>query len=1374
MRRIYSLLILIFFLINIQGISQTKLIFKKIDNLQGLSQNGVLAIFQDKEGYMWFGTHYGLNRYDGFTFKNYYRGDSYNDLCGNTIQSILQDAAGNIWIATIEGIAVFNPVTEKFYNLNKYSQRESVFKQTILSMKLIDSNILISSNDGIWKFNPGNELFTEITAKNICTTIDNHKLQESLKLEGIRVYQKDNQDNYLLTANDHVIISKIIDNKLIVIDEIALDSKTTIEVTALYKDSFSNFWAGTAKHGLYQIKESQGKYSTIKVYPQKTNTTFSRVTDIIQDDKNKLWIISRSDGVIAIPKEKLEKNIILPISFSELEIPSKRIRSIYKSHDNTLWLGSLGRGIFFSNPSGIKFKNYQFSNQLSNSSNSSLNNYSRSISSDFYNRLWFGTLFEGLCIYDTEKEKIIKYLLKNLSIFSLSEVDKNHYFAGTSDGLYLITHDKENFKTDKITFNNKVEGVVFSICKKYNKYWIGTSNKLLSFVLTDDFKFAQVVTYDDKLLVDHKSQNTIRCVKFDQNHNCIWIGTEMNGLIKAELDSKDNISRFVSINNMYKDYSISKYISDIYLDTDNNYWIGTRNGLVHFRMNDMGKFSDMGIYTTNDGLPSNMIQSIQSDTKKNIWLGTNRGLVKFNKFSHDVINYDINDGIQDYEFAEHASYVDNTGILYFGGINGVSRFSPEHMNSDSSIEPVFVQNIFINGINANEIKGLDKSKNIVLPHSSNNLKFSFISFNYINPSKCKYAYMLEGYDKDWIYCTSENRFAEYANLDKGNYIFKVKASNHDGVWNTNFTSIPLEIQASFWQTLPAFLFYFFILFVLIFFVSSITKKRVQKKQAALLEKEYHEKIEKVNQAKIQFFINISHEIRTPLTLIMCSVEKLIGHFKINPEQEKEVGSIEKNISHMLNLTNELLEIQKIESGAYQINVRKDNIVEFLKDIIITFEPLADRQKIKLIFTSFESEIFIWYDANALVKALNNLISNAIKYTKSGGNIEVSVTRSNNNEFLDINVSDDGIGIEKENLTKIFNQFYHIAGNSESYEKGFGVGLPLTKNLIELHKGSISISSEPGIGSTFTISLPLQENVYSKEEKVDRGFWNSGYTSLLSSLENNISNETTHFLNDNEENLDPSKSTILYVDDNKELVDNIRHYLSEKYNVLVASNGQIGIELANQFQPDVIISDIIMPIKDGFELCRDLKNDVNTSHIPIILLTARGDSESQFRGIEIGADHFFPKPFNINLLDLTIKNFIESREKLRQLFINNPYHNPNEITTNSRDAEFLEKLLKYVDEHIDEPDLNINSLAQTFAMSRSTFFRKIKAITGTTGKDFVDSIKLKKAAHLLVSSDMNISEVAYTIGHSNPQYFSKWFKAFYKVSPSEYILQHKSN
>ncbi len=1372
MRNICSLLLLILFLINYNGVSQIKVNFKKIDNKKGLSQNGVLAIFQDKEGYMWFGTHYGLNRYDGFSFKTYYRGESYNDLCGNTIQSVLQDSTGNIWVATIEGVSVFNPVTEKFFNLNKYSKGECVFKQTILSMKLIENNIVLSSSDGIWKFNPGKDLFTDTIAKNICKTIGNNKLQTNLKLEALKVYQKDKQENYLLIANNHIVISKIVNDKLLVIDEIALDLKIEMELTVLYKDSFSNFWVGTADDGLYKIKENQGKYSTVKVYPKKTNSSFSRITDIIQDDKNRLWVTSKSDGVVVIPEENLKKNIFTPIISSELQIPSKRIRSIYKSRDNTLWLGSLGSGIFYYNPSGIKFNNYQFSNQLNNESYSSLNNYSRSISKDSYNRLWFGTLFEGLFIYDTQKKLFIKYLLNNFSIFSLCEIDNNHYLAGTSDGLYVVAYDKYNISSTKVNLGNQVQGVVFSICKKINKYWIGTSNKLLSFSLTDDYKVRSVIAYNDTLLINNKSQNTIRCVKYDNKQNSIWVGTEMNGLIKAELNAKDEVIKFVSINQKYKGVSISKYISDIYLDSNSNYWVGSRNGLIHFQINSSGGFSPIEIYTTNKGLPSNMIQSIQGDKNKNLWLGTNRGLVKFNKYSHDIVSYDINDGIQDYEFAEHASYADSNGILYFGGINGVSEFSPENMGYNNIVEPVLIQNIFINGINANDKRELNKSKKILLPHSGNNLKFSFIAINYVNPSKCKYAYMLEGYDKDWIYSSSESRIAEYANLPKGNYVFKVKASNQDGAWSSLHTSLAFEIQPSFWQTLPAILLYSVILLGIIFLVSSITKKRVQKKHADLLDKEYRDKIEKVNQAKIQFFINISHEIRTPLTLIMCSIERLIGHFKTNTEQEREVASIDKNVSHLLNLTNELLEIQKIESGNYQINVIKNDIIEFLKNIVTTFEPLADQKKIKLVFTTSQLELFIWHDANALVKAVNNLISNAIKYTKPGGSINVSINATKNKDFLEIDFIDNGIGIEKDNLEKIFDRFYRLEDYAGSNEKGFGVGLSLTKTLVEMHKGSISISSEPGKGSIFTISLPMRDDAYSIEDKAEKFFWNSGYTSVLSKRENNLTDKNIKIPNSDIEYLDPTKSTILYIDDNRELLDKISHYLSEKYNVLVAPNGKIGIEMAIQFQPDVIISDIIMPIMDGFELCQELKKNVSTSHIPIILLTAKGDSDSQFKGIEIGADHFFPKPFNINVLDFSIKNLIDSREKLRQLFINNPYHNTREVTTNSRDAEFLEKLLKYVDDHIDEPDLNINFLAQTFSMSRSTFFRKIKAITGTTGKDFVDSIRLKKAAHLLISSDMNISEVAYTIGHSNPQYFSKWFKSYYKVSPSEYILKHK--
>ncbi len=1375
MSRMRFILFLFLTLLSLFSVGQSTINFKKINNKQGLSQNGVLAIFQDKDGYMWFGTHYGLNRYDGFTFKNYYRGDSYNDLCGNTIQAILQDAAGNIWISTLEGIAVFNPVTETFYNLSKYSLKEGIFSNTILSMKLIDGKILISSYDGLWEINPGSSLFSAEIAKRICSEIDNCKIKLPAKLQNIKIYTKDGNNNYLLIANKHIIISKIVDKKLSVINELLIESKPEIEIIVLFRDSFSNLWAGTDNNGLFQIKENKGVYSSLKVYPQNTTAAFSRITDIIQDNKKDLWVTTRRNGVFKIPMESLKSNKISPITISESELPSNKLKSIYQSRDNTIWLGSFGNGIFFKNNSGIKFKNYQLSDELTTSSPISSNNYIRSIIKDSYNRLWLGTLFGGLYIYDKETQKNIKLLLNNLSIFALSEIDKTHIWAGTSDGLYLITYDNSNLKAEKQLLGNEIQGTVFSISSKSNKYWIGSSKNLFSFTLTDNFKLSEVKSYNNNLLLDYKSQNTIRCIKYDNKLNCIWIGFENSGLFKAELDNKDNISTFVSINQLYKVQPFSKYIADIYIDSAHNYWLGSRNGLVYFQTNAIGKILDVKVFSTKDGLPSNMLQSIQSDKAGHLWLGTNRGLVKFNKLTHEILNYDINDGIQDYEFSEHTSYVDEKSVMYFGGINGVSEFSPKNMSQDNFIEPVCIQDIFINGSNENNRRALNSDNKLILSNSENNLKFNFIGFNYVNPMKCKYAYMLDGYDKDWVYTASDTRMAEYVNLPSGKYIFKIKASNEDGVWNTNYTTIPLEIHPSFWGSLPAFLLYIILLSGLIYLVASVTKKRVQNKNKELLEKKYHEKIEKINESKLQFFINISHEIRTPLTLIVCSVERLMVNLKLNKEQEKEAINIEKNVNQMLGLTNELLEIQKIEIGNYRINVSKNNIIGFLRNKVNAFESLAMKQNIQLNFNSFQPEFSFWFDIYALEKVFNNLISNAIKYTHKGGKVEILISPNKSNEFLEISVIDNGMGIKKENIAKIFDRYYHIDSNKEAYEEGFGIGLSLAKSLIELHKGLISVTSNLGIGSNFTISLPMKEDIYSNDEKAGNVIWKSDFTTLLNSYDTQKSTtERIELINQHIEDLDLSKSTILYVDDNIELLENISNYLSDSYNVMVALNGKVGLEMANNYQPDVIISDIVMPELDGIEMCHTLKNDINTSHIPIILLTAKGDSDSHLTGIESGADHFIPKPFNTKLLRLTIKNLLDSREKLRQLFVNNQFPSPKDITTNSKDAEFLQRLIQYVEDHIGESELNINYLAETLAMSRSTFFRKIKAITGTTGKEFVDSIRLKKAAQLLLHSGMNISEVAYTIGHSNPQYFSKWFKAYYKVSPSEYILQHKNN
>ena len=945
--------------------------------------------------------------------------------------------------------------------------------------------------------------------------------------------------------------------------------------------------------------------------------------------------------------------------------------------------------------------------------------------------------------------------------------------VGCTDGLYIISYSKNSFAIEKLNTNNKINGPVFSITKNADKIWVGTGTGFASFTLSSDFKTTQIKNYTTSLLVNPKSQNTIRKVRYDQKRNCVWIGGETSGLVKATLDKSFNIRSFESINKTFKIGSNNNYISDIYIDNENNCWVASRGGLIHLQFSNSDKISKISIFTTNNGLPSNLVQSITSDKNGNLWLGTIRGLVKFNIKSHEIINYDINDGIQDYEFSEHSSFVDANGTMYFGGINGVSEFSPNEMRYDNFVEPVVISEVMINGVNVKDRFVNTRSEVPTLAYNENNIKFNFISLNYINPLKCKYAYMLEGYDKDWVYTSAEFKKAEYSNLPSGKYVFKVKATNEDGIWSSEHTTTYFEIRPSFWLSFPGFLFYTVLLIIIVYVVSTITQKRVKKKHEELLEKQYHEKIEKINQSKLQFFINISHEIRTPLTLIVCSIEKLISNLNLNKEQEKETATIDRNVNRMLQLTNELLEIRKIETGNYQLNVRKDDIVSVIKNIVQAFESLAEKQEMKLSIDTFMPEILIWFDANAFEKSLSNLISNAIKYTKRNGLIQIKVRKSANNEFLEISVIDNGIGIEQEQLTKIFDRFYQHGGNKDSYENGFGIGLHLTKNLIELHNGSITVSSEINKGSVFTINLPLNETVYSANDKADKVIWKTDFNATLYGIENpETEAEVEVLLNENTEDVDPEKFTILYIDDNKELLDNIGDYLTETYNVITATNGKIGFEKATLFQPDVIISDIVMPIMDGFELCNLIKTDINTSHIPLILLTARGDSDSQYKGIEIGADYFIPKPFNIKLLSLTIKNLIESRERLRKLFISNQYINPNEITTNSRDEQFMVKLLKHVEDHIGEDDLNIKFIADSFAMSRSTFFRKIKAITGTTGKEFIDSVRLKRAARLLIETDLNISEIAYDIGHSNPQYFSKWFKAFYKMSPTEYMAKYK--
>jgi len=1343
--------------------------FKKIDNNQGLSLNGISTIFQDRGGYMWFGTQYGLNRYDGMNIKNYYSGNSLNELSDNIIVSILQDLSGNIWIATEQGVTVFNPITEKFYNLKKYNSKNSVFSQNILSIKLIDGKIMLTTSKGLWSINPGTNLFTDDNIALIFKNNVHYIINNSINIESIKICLKDKNGNYWLTTKNQVIIAQINNNQLVVKHKIRIDPLADVTISSFFQDNFLNTWIGTLDNGLYHVKENKETYLASKIYPKNNSAVhFSRISSIIQDRDNNLIITSRGNGAIVLPKELLKNNNFSNSAINPIDLQTQKIKSIYLSRDKTLWVGSLGNGVFYQNNFGLKFTNYQIKDKINNS----IVNNTRSIVKDSFGNLWMGTLFEGVYIYDTTNQKVVKNLFNGKSVFALSKIDNNHILAGTSDGLYVVTFDKSNFSTKKLNTNHKIDAIIFSITHAKNQYWVGTDNNLSSFTLTNNFEIANIINYKNKIVNPTNSLSFIRVVKYDPKHNTLWIGSQTMGLIMAKLNTDLTIKEFDNINNYSNKLEKNEYIGDISIGNKNNCWIGTRKGLLEIKLAKNGSISAIKKFTVSNGLPSNLIQSLQSDNQGNLWIGTNRGLVKLNH-SYSVNYYDKKDGIQDNEFSEHSSYSDADGFLYFGGIRGVSKFAPKQIKYSKYTEPVNLKDIIVNGINANNRRPFNDSAPLSLSHQERNLKINFLSPNYANPKNCKYSYILEGYDKEWHFTTTNVYFAGYKNLPTGNYTFKIKASNEDGTWNANYTSLNIEIRPSFWTSFTAIFLYLIILCVLIFLISTITKKRLEKKNKDQLEKQYQEQMEKINESKLEFFINISHEIRTPLTLILCSIEKLISNFKLNPKQEKEALTIDKNVNNLLELTNELLAIHKMETGNYQLKVQYNDIISFLKNIKIIFKSLAKSKAIKISIDVHEPELFIWFDKNALGKIMFNLVSNAIKHTNNGGKIIIKAFPAADQGFLTIEVTDNGSGIDPNYMSKIFNRFYHHGGNMDRYVNGFGIGLSLTKSMVELHKGTISVSSELNEGTVFTLHLPMNENSYSNEEKSDTASWSNNMTSLFTSNDNNQSNTliTNELAIENIE-FNAEKPTILYVDDNIELLENMSNYFSETYNIYTAENGKIGVEMANKLQPDVIISDIVMPEMNGIELCITIKNDINTSHIPVILLTAQGDMESQFQGIQSGADHFVPKPFNIKLLSLTIKNLIASRNKFKNLFVTNKYEDAGDITTNHKDREFVDKLLQYVNDHIDEDNLNIINIADEFSMSRSTFFRKVKIITGTTGKEFIDSVRLKKATSLLLESDLNISEIAYAIGHSNPQYFSKWFKSHCKMSPSEYILKNK--
>jgi signal transduction histidine kinase/DNA-binding response OmpR family regulator/sugar lactone lactonase YvrE len=914
--------------------------------------------------------------------------------------------------------------------------------------------------------------------------------------------------------------------------------------------------------------------------------------------------------------------------------------------------------------------------------------------------------------------------------------------------------------------SNEVEAIFED---SHGTYWVGTRNGL-NIMDTEKGRFI-------RYLPDNADSGSILGFQFrviyEDKQGELWFG----GNYLERLNRNDT-----SFIHYLLDFSSSFVnIYDIQEDDSTNLWLASlQGGLIQLKRNTM-TFRTMSMY---HGLPSNYISAVEIDDNGDIWAGSNRGFSRIRYDTREVRNFDIADGLLNLDIVDRSGFKDKDGWLYFGSRDGIVYFHPDSIKDNTHVPPVHITGLNIGDERKNFDKPLYELSSIELQYNENDISFDFVALDYVNPQKNQYAYMLEGYDEDWRYA-GNRRSAYYTNLSPGNYTFRVKGSNNDGYWNEEGASLVVTIHPPFWTTWWAYGIYTFIFLGGLWLIRRNELNKIKLRQDLELEHVHAESLAKLDMEKNKFFSNISHEFRTPLTLILGPLDRFIGNLT-SEQQKQELNLVRRNARRLQTLINQLLSLSKLESGKMTLKARAENMVRLTKLFVDSFQSMAEDKGISLEFESEAEEIIMYLDKLKYEKVVNNLLSNAFKFTEKGGKVKVSISSLqvvDNKEIVFVKFSDTGIGIRKERLPHVFDRFYQVDEQQLKTHLGTGIGLALTKELVELHRGTISVDSELGMGTSFTISLLSGKEHLKEEEIADRKDSFGVAEATILQTDDDLLADDYLFVEDVATRQELQTFTtinnnlpiLLIVEDNEDMRSYIKSYLADVYQVLEATNGNEGAEIAIEQLPDIIVSDLMMPVMDGQEMTEKLKGDERTSHIPIILLTAKASMNTKLEGLETGADDFLTKPFDAKELLIRIRNLVEQRRRLQKLL---SQHIGDAAQTriiretagksmSKMDEKFLEKAKAVVDEHLSDTDFSTEKFARQMAMSRTQLHRKLKGLTNLSASDFVRDIRLNKAAELLKEGELNITQVSYEIGISSLSYFSKTFREKFGVNPSEY-------
>lgn len=1304
--------------------------FGHLTTNEGLSNNAVMTMYQDERGFIWIGTRNGANLYNGNEFKVYkFRKNSSNSLIYNNINHITGNKKGEVYFMTPKGISALNIRKDTFTTLIQKEIRAMFYHEQLYAAH--SNSIYIYDGKQF-------SLYYELPQKSKITAlhVNDNQILIGTENQGLFSLDRHHQLSHPISKGN---------------------------ISTIFQDSSGKYWIGSWEEGLFMMNgETISNFRHEEKNPSSISSNFIRCCS--EDKQGNLWIGTFNGLNMFHPSSQT----FTRYQKRENGLSHSSVWSILCDHQGSIWVGTYFGGVNYFNPESQIYHQYQAAKTESEGLSSPIVGR---ITEDSQHNLWIGTEGGGLNKYDPKSRKFEWFRHSKLP-GSLSHNNvKALYYDPLREVIWIGTHlgglNKMDLKTKKFTqyFHNEndPESLPSNIIRDiipYKEQLIIASHAGVCIFNPETGKVKRLfqtlpykITYAAGIFIDHRGT--------------LWICGGGNGVYSYQFDNQ-KITNYKH-NHALEHGLSSNRINRIYEDSQHRLWLCSNESGIDLYRYDTDDFINFD--REKNELASDCVNDVCELSPGKLLFTTDVGFSILDYQTQRFKNYDHENGVPLSAINERSLYKSQQGEIFIGGIDGMISFKEKDINYIPKGYTIAPFRLIVNGqdVNVDDDSGILKedlsiTRKLVLKSSQSMFSIEYAISNYIPAAKNEMEYFLEGFSETWTTTRGQNTIT-YTNLSPGKYTLLVRIKNNQS--QIPESRLDIVILPPFYLTIWAYLFYFIIIASVLYYLIRTYNNRIKLQESLKYEKKRTEDIERLNQAKLRFFTNISHEFRTPLTLIIGQMEMLLQVRSFAPTVYNKILGAYKNSLQLRELITELLDFRKQEQGYMTIKVSEHNIVDFLYENYLLFQEYALQRQISFNFRKTNDSINVWYDAKQLQKVMNNLISNAFKHTKEGGEISVSV-RKGNREVI-IEVTDNGTGIAAEDINKIFNRFYQTDQIESLSYTGTGIGLSLTKGIVELHHGTIDVYSEPGEETTFSVHLKTGNEHFTPEQ-----FSKRQEESQLA-LENNIPLQELQeqLLNEQEvmsnENIEKSKEArILIVEDNDSLREMLVKIFESFYVVSTAANGREGWEKIQSEQPAIVLSDVVMPEMSGTELCKLIKENIETCHIPVVLLTARTAIEHNLEGLRLGADDYITKPFNINILLSRCNNLVNNRIILQEKFSKQPQATPQILATNAMDKELVDRAMKVIESHIDNVEFNVDILARETGIARTKLFTKLKAITGQTPYEFILTIRLKRAAIMLKENpELNISEISDRLGFSSPRQFSKCFKEKYRVVPQTY-------